>query len=679
MSNVTTSAMTVAAMTPDVFGRPPLKGRQLFLVRLAWTAIAVAVLAVVITGLPTRYEKVRAADPYLRSPDFKSLIEVGVSPDAAATADLVTNLVFLVVLIGSGTLLFWRASESREASFLSLTLVLFGAAWSGLFAVHRSPGPPFEQSFAGLVSTFLNILTTLALFNAMFWLPEGRFVARWTAWLMALVTFIIVGIYLLVDFPRAHDLVNLVAVPMNVLGLWKQVTQYRRVIDASTRQRIKWVMIGMVVAILGFLSGHALTLAVGSQPGLTLRLVLLLAQLLERAGDIAMLGCFAIAIVRYRLWQVDLVINRSLVYGTVSLLLIGVFLGGGLVLQRVLGPDEASIAFAVSTIGAAVLFNPARKRAQHLIDRRLYGFRFDLDELQRAQQTPHGSPSGAVGETIGKYRILRVLGTGGMGKVYQGECGGQLVAIKVLPEEMAQKDFAKWFEREVHTLSKITHPNIVRLLETGESHGQPYMVLDFIEGRELSAVMADRGRMPLEDVRPLLHDVADALDYAHERGLVHRDVKRSNIMIRRRADRTRFEAVLMDFGIAKSTDALTVRTGTGAIGTIAYMAPEQIVAATTVDCRADVYSLGVTAFEMLAGEVPFKGSPAQVLFAHLQQSPVDLQQLVPNLPDRVSRSVMKCLEKKSEDRFQSVAEFIVAFSDSARSAPSTPQGVRRKA
>jgi hypothetical protein len=662
MPNAQTSALTVAAVTPDIARRSPFRGRQLFLVRLAWISIVAAVLAIVITGLPVRYEKVRAADPYLRAPDFKNLIDAGVSPDVAATADLISSLVFLIVLVGGGALLFWRASESRQASFLSLSLVLFGAAWSGLLAVHRTPGPPFEQPFAGLASTILNIVTTLALFNALFWLPEGRYVTRWTAWLMALVTVITVGLYLLVNFPQAHDLVNMVAVPVNLLGLSKQVSQYRRVPDASTRQRIKWVMIGMAVAILGFLIGHTIPIVVGSQPGSTPGLVVLFAQLLERLGDIAMLGCFAIAIVRYRVWPVDLVINRSLVYGTVSLALIGVFLGGGLVLKRVLGPDETSIAFAVSTIGAAVLFNPARKRTQRLIDRRLYGFRFDLGELERAQQTQSGSDRGAMGATIGKYRILRVLGRGGMGKVYQGECGGQLVAIKVLPHEMAQQDFLKWFEREVHTLSKMTHPNIVRLLETGESGGRPYMVLDFIEGRELSRILADRPRMPLEDVRPLLHDVAAALDYAHERGLVHRDVKPSNIMIRRRFDGTRFEAVLMDFGIAKTGDALTARTGTGAIGTIAYMAPEQIVAATTVDRRADVYSLGVTAFEMLSGEVPFKGSPAQVLFAHLQESPTDLRQLVPDVPLAVSRSVMKCLEKKPENRLQSAAEFIAALS-----------------
>jgi serine/threonine protein kinase len=275
--------------------------------------------------------------------------------------------------------------------------------------------------------------------------------------------------------------------------------------------------------------------------------------------------------------------------------LVVIFLGGGLVLQRVLGPDDASVAFTVSTIGAALLFNPARRRAQRLIDRRFYGFRFDLDELHRAHQPPGVSSAGvAIGGTMGRYRIVRLLGRGGMGEVYQAERDGRSVALKMLPQEPGQRDFLKWFEREASALSTLVHPNIVRLHEVGESDGTHFMVLELIEGRELGQIMRERGRMPLDDVRLFLHDLTGALDYAHGRGLVHRDVKPSNIMIRPRADGTRLEAVLMDFGIAKTSDALTVRTSTGAIGTISYMAPEQIIAAAAVDRRADVYALGVT-------------------------------------------------------------------------------------
>jgi len=666
-ANLSTSAITVAATAPETVASS-LGGRHLVLVRVIWIAVTSATLALVIAAVPVRYQKVRAVDPYLRSVEVRNLIEVGVSPDRAAAADLAIGTGFFLAMFACAALLFWRRSDSRQVSFLSLTLIMFGATWSGLLAVHRTPGPPFEQALTGLSATILNCFTTLMMFTAVFWLPDGHFVSRWTAWLMALVTPIVAACYFLVNFPRAHDLVNLVAVPVNLLGLWNQVSHYRRMDDAPTRQRIKWVMIGMVVAIVGFLLAEATSLIIGSRPGLSPRVILLLAALVERACYVAMLVCFAIAIVRYRMWHVDLVINRSLVYGTASLVLLVSFLGGGLVLQRVLGQDDAPVAFTVSTIGAALLFNPARRRAQRLIDRRLYGFRFDLDELRRAHQAP-GVPgsSVAIGGTVGRYRVVRLLGRGGMGEVYEAERDGRIVALKMLPQEPGQRDFLKWFEREARALSTLTHPNIVRLHEAGEHDGRHFLVLDFIDGRELSQVMRDRGPMPLADVRPLLDDLTGALEYAHDRGLVHRDVKPSNIMIRPRADGTRCEAVLMDFGIAKTSDALTRRTSTGAIGTISYMAPEQIVAATTVDRRADVYALGVTVYEMLTGDVPFTGSPAQVLFAHLQQRPTNPRQLVPELPDTVSWSVMKCLEKKPADRFQSVSEFIVAFSSGYQS------------
>jgi hypothetical protein len=670
-ANLSTSAVTVAPVASETVERS-FTGGQLVLVRAVWVAITFATLALVITAVPIRYDKVRAADPYIRVADVKDLIAVGLAPDMAAAADLVMGLGFFLPLFAFGTVLFWRRSDSRQVSFLSLTLIQFGAAWSGLLAVPRTPGPPFEQAFAGLASTILNFLTTLMLFNAQFWLPEGRFVNRWTAWLMTLVTVIIGGLYFLVSYPRAHDLVNIVAVPINSLGLWNQVSHYRSVEDASKRQRLKWVMVGLVVAILGFLIGETVTLIVGSRPALSPRVIALFAHLLERVCYLAMLVCFAIAIVRYRMWQVDLVINRSLVYGTASIVLLVIFLGGGLVLQRILGPDAAPVAFLVSTMAAALLFNPARRRAQNLIDRRFYGFRFDLDELRRAHQAPGASGSAvAIGGAVGRYRIVRLLGRGGMGEVYEAERDGRSVALKMLPQEPGQQDFLKWFGREARALSALTHPNIVKFHEAGEYDGRPFMVLDYIEGRELSQIVRERGRMRHADVQPLLDDLTGALEYAHARGLVHRDVKPSNIMVRPRADGSRSEAVLMDFGIAKTNDALTRRTSTGAIGTISYMAPEQIMAATTVDCRADIYALGVTVYEMLTGSVPFTGGPAQTLFAHLQQRPTEPQQLVPDLPETVSRSVMKCLEKKPEDRFQSVGEFAVAFSVASAAAVRT--------
>jgi predicted Ser/Thr protein kinase len=633
-------------------------------VRALWIAIALLVLMLVAGGLPLRYEMVRTGHPNLRVPEFSDLIPAGVNPDVAATLDLATGMfVFLALLIG-GVTLFLRASTSAEASFLSLVLILYGAAFTGLIGVHRAAGPPFSQPAVGLAATVLLFVQTTTVWAALFWLPEGRFMSRWTAGFTALLVPAAAVIYFLVDFPLSHYFVNLLAVPVVAVAACAQVIRYRQLVDPVTRQQIKWAVIGIVAGCVGFLEFQIATLVLGERTELTPRIVMVAALLLEYAALVWLLVCFAIAIRRFRLWQVDLFINRSLVYGVVTAMLVLVFLGGGFVVQGVIGRENSSLAFAISIAAAGLLFNPARKQVQSFVDRRLYGFRFDLIELQRAQHLLEvENPGMLTGRRVGEYRLLGVLGKGGMGEVYQGERDGRTVAIKILPEALTrERDFRKWFERESHALAAFSHPNIVKFHEAGESRGLCYIVLDFVEGRELSDIIRERGRIPIEEVRAFVGDFAAALDYAHEKGLVHRDIKPANIMIRRVAGRETWEPVLMDFGIAKMADARTALTSTGAVGTIGYMSPEQIMAAATIDHRADIYALGAMVYEMLTGEPPFTGSPAQVLFAHLQRRPTDPGELVPGLPPSVASSVMRALEKDPQDRFQSAGAFALALS-----------------
>jgi serine/threonine-protein kinase len=214
-------------------------------------------------------------------------------------------------------------------------------------------------------------------------------------------------------------------------------------------------------------------------------------------------------------------------------------------------------------------------------------------------------------------------------------------------------------------LASFDHPNVVKVYDAGQSDGVWYIVLELIQGQDLSSVLRDRRRLPVADVRAIVEDLAAALDAAHRRGLVHRDVKPSNIALRHDATTTRPRAVLLDFGIAKALDARTMVTSVGALGTIGYMAPEQILASSAVDHRADIYAVGVLVYEMLTGELPFRGTPAEVMFAHLQRPPVDPTELVPEVPSTVSRSVLRALAKEPQDRFQSARQFAIALSDTS--------------
>ncbi|MCX9079943.1 MAG: serine/threonine-protein kinase, partial [Candidatus Methanoperedens sp.] len=171
----------------------------------------------------------------------------------------------------------------------------------------------------------------------------------------------------------------------------------------------------------------------------------------------------------------------------------------------------------------------------------------------------------------------------------------------------------------------------------------------------------EHNTLPADQACTLIRELAAALDYAHAQGLVHRDIKPSNIMLRLKPDSETHEAVLMDFGIAKIQDARTRYTGSGAIGTVDYMAPEQIMAAKEVDHRADIYALGVVLYEMLTGQRPFQGSAGQVLFAHLQQPPPDIRSINPDLPRSIAHAVTRVLSKDPNDRYDSAGAFAEAL------------------
>lgn len=191
------------------------------------------------------------------------------------------------------------------------------------------------------------------------------------------------------------------------------------------------------------------------------------------------------------------------------------------------------------------------------------------------------------------------------------------------------------------------------------------MVMEYVEGPDLASLLKQRGRLPLEEALPLLQDVASALDYAHSQGVIHRDVKPSNVMVEHitgSGQHRTSRAVLMDFGIAKSYAAATRLTQSGMIGTLDYISPEQIQGASEVDGRADVYSFGVMAYQVLTGELPFKhNNPGAMVMAHLMQPAPDPRRLAPELPDDAADALMRAMAKSPEARFASAGEFIAAL------------------
>ncbi|MBI3981393.1 MAG: protein kinase [Gemmatimonadetes bacterium] len=264
---------------------------------------------------------------------------------------------------------------------------------------------------------------------------------------------------------------------------------------------------------------------------------------------------------------------------------------------------------------------------------------------------------GAVG---GTYRVERELGGGGMSRVFLAEETelGRKVVIKVLPPEMAAGVNVDRFRREIQLAARLQHPHVVQLLTAGASGDLLYYIMPFIQGESLRAKLAREGELPIPEAARILREVVDALAYAHRHGVVHRDIKPDNVLL------SEGHAVVTDFGVAK---AVSEATGSGmsltslgvALGTPAYMAPEQAVADPHVDHRADIYAVGILAYEMVCGRLPFSaGTPQALLAAHVTEAPEPATRHRTTVPEALNALIMRCLEKKAADRWQRAEELL---------------------
>ncbi len=257
------------------------------------------------------------------------------------------------------------------------------------------------------------------------------------------------------------------------------------------------------------------------------------------------------------------------------------------------------------------------------------------------------------------YRIERELGGGGMSRVFLADevALGRQVVVKVLPPDMAAGVNVERFRREIQLAAKLQHPHIVPVLSAGAEGDLLYYVMPYIEGESLRVKLAREGELPVGDVVRVLRGVVDALSYAHGRGVVHRDIKPDNILL------SGHHAVVTDFGVAKAVSEATGEsslTSLGvALGTPAYMAPEQAVADPHVDHRADLYAVGAVAYEMLTGRPPFSGrNPQAVLAAHVTEAPEPVAAQRHTVPPALAELVMRCLAKRAADRWQRADELM---------------------
>lgn len=264
-----------------------------------------------------------------------------------------------------------------------------------------------------------------------------------------------------------------------------------------------------------------------------------------------------------------------------------------------------------------------------------------------------------IGKKLGPYEIRMLLGKGGMSSVYLAYQSSmdRVVALKLLPREfLHDSTFLARFQNEARLVAKLEHINILPVYDVGEDNGIPYIVMRYLSGGTVADLLADH--LPdNETIARILEQVASALDYAHMRGIIHRDIKPSNVLLDSSGN-----AYLADFGIARMVAEASGLTGSRVIGTPSYVSPEQVKKGMVITPSVDIYAMGVLAYEMLAGEPPYRDDdPTKTLMAHVMEPVPSIQDVDPNVNSEIDRVVQKALAKRAEDRYPSAGAFAAAF------------------
>lgn len=317
---------------------------------------------------------------------------------------------------------------------------------------------------------------------------------------------------------------------------------------------------------------------------------------------------------------------------------------------------------------------PAKRDDPEQIDRRLArkALQSRWLTLWQAQQLLAGRNTGYL---VDRYRLLDLLGQGGMGRVYLARDTrlDRLVALKILAAERLSNPRALTrFQREARTGARLQHENLVRIYDFGESKGRYFLVMEYIEGKTIGTLLAERGPVPPATAARLVRQVALGLEHAHRKGLIHRDVNPFNILVTH--DGT---AKLADMGLAIALDEEERVTRDGAtVGTFDYVAPEQAKDSRAADTRSDIYSLGCTMYHMCTGRVPFPGpSLPEKLLGHQTIEPVPLARVVPGFPEGLSEVIRRMMRKSPADRYATpleVAQVLEPYQDERAEAGESP-------
>lgn len=548
------------------------------------------------------------------------------------------------ILIAS--VLFWHKSDDWLAMLVSFCLIsLSTLILTTLGFVLREMEP------IRLLAHLLMFLSYTAYGLLLSVFPNGRSVPKWFWW----ASFIIAGLAI-------TSLEDIALITLLVIGFSVQIYRFWWVSTPNEQQQAKWVLLG-----IGLISLYILYFYLTGLDPLDSQIEVI-GLFIETIIMLPILWLFPLAlafsIMRYRLWEIDFLINRSLVYGGLLTILGGSILGILLVsswLAQLWGVGQwGTVLLVLTAVLIGTTFQPIRLKLQQFVDERLYDIHINYQKSALVSQAPIPQPPVIAQTQYHHLKNLQLIGRGGMAEVYKAEHPSLNVPVavkKMLPHDDAS--FTKRFAREAQTLQTLNHPHIVKLYEFGQVDETGYMVMEYIDGLTLRDYLRQHAPLTPLQAEPILRQLASALDEAHTQGVIHRDVKPSNIMLHTLPDGT-IRTVLTDFGIAKLMTQATRYTQTGGVvGTFDYISPEQIQAKEELDGRCDQYAFAILTYQMLVGHLPYQQQNAgALLIAHMSQPLPDPREQIPNFPRHAVYALQKAASKEPNGRYPTLTAFV---------------------
>jgi tRNA A-37 threonylcarbamoyl transferase component Bud32 len=650
----------------------PIPARFTSLARTGWWIFTIISIGLFIFGLPYRFSDLLTA----RSGTQFALDQAGVSNLGWAVGLLIPEIILMLVFSSISISLFIQKSKSLNILIVSLVLISWGTTIMNVVDALAIEFPILETwiLFSRAFSWSL-VMTLLLIF------PNGRLYPKWAKWLLAFWYIWIWSWFFFPELPHNIAIHGGLADPFRYtayllllgIGLSTQVRRYRRVSSPNERQQAKWAFFGIgVMFIITFIeeAPSALNPALVDQNTAESIIYGLISTWTFVLGSLAFPFGIAASIQKKRLWKIDYVINRGLVYTLITVFLGLVFFIFYHLLRSLLTAiteNQYILVVALTSLLISVsLFPPTRRTLQRLIDRHVYNIFIDY-QPRLSRTSSRGFTLLEEKSQIGDYEIVEMIARGGMAEIFKGRhvTSGREAAVKILLEPFAQhEEFQKRFAHEAKAISQLDHPNIIKLIDYGETREMFYLIMEFVSYQTLATQIKSNAPLSLDYTREIIRQTAQGLDYAHQNGIIHRDIKPSNLLLRPPVGGKKVhQPVITDFGIAKIDGQSRWRQRRGFLGSFGYISPEQIQASDKVDQRTDIYSLGVITFQMLTGHLPFEAvSRAGTLIAHLQQPPPNILAYIPEIPDSIAFAIRKAMAKDPQDRFGRAEQFAEALS-----------------